>query len=95
MQTDYHQRTPHRAREEHKTDFTCPITTGIFSWIAAYAAVELAQQGRKRITPCWRTLKSDGQIIPKYPGGIEAIREKLEAEGHTVIKRANASSWRI
>lgn len=73
--------------KKHKTDFTCPITTGIFSWIAAYAADELAQQGRKRITPYWRTLKSDGQINPKYPGGIEAIRKKLEAEGHTVIQK--------
>ena len=74
--------------KKHKTDFICPITTGIFSWIAAYAADELAQQGRKHITPYWRTLKSDGQINPKYPGGIEAIREKLEAEGHTVIQKA-------
>ena len=30
---------------------------------------------------------SDGQINPKYPGGIEAIHEKLEAEGHTVIQK--------
>jgi len=37
--------------KKHKTYFTCPITTGIFSWVAAYAADELAQQGRKRITP--------------------------------------------
>ena len=71
----------------HKTDFACPITTGIFSWIAAHAADEMARQGRKRITPYWRTLKSDGQINPKYPGGIEAIRKKLEAEGHTVIQK--------
>ena len=53
--------------KKHKTDFACPITTGIFSWIAAHAADEMAQQGRKRITPYWRTLKSDGQINPKYP----------------------------
>ena len=53
--------------KKHKTDFTCPITTGIFSWIAAYAADELAQQGRKRITPYWRTLKSDGQINRSTP----------------------------
>ena len=26
--------------KKHKTDFTCPITTDIFSWIAAYAADE-------------------------------------------------------
>ena len=74
--------------KKHCTDFTCPITTGIFSWIAAHAADELAQQGRKRITPYWRTLKSDGQINPKYPGGIEGIRGKLEAAGHTVIQKA-------
>ena len=24
--------------KKHKTDFACPITTGIFSWIAAHAA---------------------------------------------------------
>ena len=44
-------------------------------------------EGRKRITPCWRTLKSDRQTNPKYPGGGEAIREKLEAEGHAVIQK--------
>ena len=38
-------------------------------------------------SPLMRTLKSDGQINPKYPGGIEAIREKLEAESHTVIQK--------
>ena len=47
----------------------------------------MAWQARKRITPYWRTLKSDGEINPKYPGGIEAIREKLEAKGHTVIQK--------
>ena len=73
--------------KKHKTDFACPITTGIFSWIPAHAADELARQGRKRITTYWRALKSDGQVKPKYPGGIEAIHEKLEAEGHTVIQK--------
>ena len=73
--------------KKHKTDFACPITTSIFSWIPAHAADELARQGRKRITTYWRALKSDGQVKPKYPGGIEAIREKLEAEGHTVIQK--------
>ena len=31
--------------KKHKTDFACPITTGIFSWIAAHAADEVARQG--------------------------------------------------
>ena len=73
--------------KKHKTDFACPITTGIFSWFPAQAADEMARQGGKRITPYWRVLKSDGQVNPKYPGGIEAIREKLVAEGHAVIQQ--------
>lgn len=35
----------------------------------------------------WRTLKANGQLNPKYPGGVEAQKEKLEQEGHTVIKK--------
>src|SRR5438046_85391 len=35
--------------KKHKADFACPITTGIFSWIAAHAAAEDAAEGRKRI----------------------------------------------
>ena len=73
--------------KKYKTDFAYPVTTGIFLWMATHADDEMARQGRKRITPYWRTLKSDGEINPKYPGGIEAIREKLEAEGHTVIQK--------
>ena len=43
--------------KKHKADFACPITTGIFSWIAAHAAAEDEAEGKKRITPFWRTLK--------------------------------------
>lgn len=32
--------------KQHKADFACPITTGIFSWIAAHAAAEAAAEGR-------------------------------------------------
>src|SRR3954467_14320302 len=38
----------------HKADFACPITTGIFSWIAAHAAAEAQMAGAKRVTPYWR-----------------------------------------
>ena len=73
--------------KKHEADFACPITTGIFSWIAAHAAAEDAAEGRKRITPYWRTLKSGGELNPKYPGGIPAIKKLLRAEGHTVLQR--------
>jgi alkylated DNA nucleotide flippase Atl1 len=62
----------------------CPITTGIFAWIAAHAAEEEAVEGKVNITPYWRTLKSDGELNPKYPGGIEAQRLRLVTEGHIV-----------
>jgi hypothetical protein len=63
----------------------CPVTTGIFAWIAAHAADEAEQAGRKRITPYWRTLKAGGELNPKYPGGIKNLRARLEAEGHRVV----------
>jgi hypothetical protein len=72
---------------KHGTDFACPITTGIFSWIAAHAADEAAQAGRKRITPYWRTLKTGGELNPKYPGGIPALKKRLREEGHKVVQR--------
>ena len=64
-------------------DFTEPITAGIFVSIAAWASF---QRGEDE-TPYWRTLKAGGELNPKYPGGIEAQRERLEAEGHIVVQR--------
>ena len=64
-------------------DFTEPITAGIFVSIAAWASF---QRGEDE-TPYWRTLKAGGELNPKYPGGIEAQRESLEAEGHIVVQR--------
>jgi hypothetical protein len=72
---------------KHRVDIGCPITTGIFAWIAAHAAAEEEGEGRKRVTPYWRTLKSGGELNPKYPGGIPAVRQRLEAEGHEVVQK--------
>ena len=64
-------------------DFTEPITAGVFVSIAAWAS---AQRGGDE-TPYWRTLKAGGALNPKYPGGIEAQRQRLEAEGHTILQK--------
>ena len=64
-------------------DFTEPITAGIFVSIAAWASYQSSADE----TPYWRTLKANGELNEKYPGGIEAQRQKLEAEGHTVIQK--------
>ena len=70
---------------KHKVGFACPITTGIFSWIAAHAAAEAEAEGAKRITPYWRTLKVGGEVNPKYPGGAAALAKRLRAEGHKLV----------
>src|SRR6185436_5463011 len=73
--------------QQHQVDIACPITTGIFAWIAAHAAEEAAADGVKRITPYWRTLKTGGELNEKYPGGVPALKRKLAAEGHKVVKK--------
>ena len=64
-------------------DFTEPITAGIFVSIAAWASYQRAEDE----TPYWRTLKANGELNAKYPGGIETQKEKLEAEGHIIIQK--------
>lgn len=75
--------------KRHKATVGCPLTTGIFAWIAAHAAEEAASEGKKRITPYWRTLKSGGRLNEKYPGGIARLKKHLESEGHSVIKKGS------
>ncbi|UCD40435.1 MAG: MGMT family protein [Candidatus Bathyarchaeota archaeon] len=72
---------------KHKASIGCPMTTGIFAWVAANAAEELSQKGEENITPYWRTLKTGGVINPKYPGGAARQKELLEKEGHKVIQK--------
>jgi hypothetical protein len=73
--------------KKHGVNVCCPITTGIFAWIAANAAEESAIDGKKQITPYWRTLKTGGELNPKYPGGVERLRKLLKAEGHRVVAK--------
>jgi len=71
--------------EDHGADIACPITTGIFAAIAAHVAQENRAAGKKIVTPYWRTLRAGGAVNPKYPGGIEAQKKLLEAEGLKVL----------
>jgi alkylated DNA nucleotide flippase Atl1 len=71
----------------HGATICCPITAGIFANIAAHAAEEQKQQGKRGTTPYWRTLRKEGLINPKYPGGAEGQKKLLEREGHTIIMR--------
>lgn len=70
-----------------QADFTEPITAGIFVSIAAWASHQRSEDE----TPYWRTLKANGELNPKFPGGVEAQKAKLEAEGHTVIQKGRTN----
>ena len=73
--------------KKHNATIGCPLTTGIFTWIAANAAEEQEQQGLADVTPYWRTLKTGGLLNEKYPGGIEKQKQLLEQEGHSVTSK--------
>lgn len=42
-------------------------------------------------TPYRRTLKANGELNPKYPGGVAAQKEMLEKEGHTVVQKGRTN----
>lgn len=69
--------------EANDADFTDPISAGIFISIVAWASYQRSDDE----TPYWRTLKANGELNAKYPNGIEAQKEKLELEGHTIIQK--------
>lgn len=73
--------------KKHNADIGCPLTSGIFAWIAANAAEEERGLGKKDITPYWRTLKTGGFLNEKYPGGIEQQKTFLEGEGHKIVQK--------
>lgn len=73
--------------KRHKTTIACPLTTGIFSLIAAQAAQQQKSEGKKDITPYWRTLKTGGILNEKYPGGVQSQKRLLEKEGHKIIQK--------
>ena len=70
---------------KHRVNVACPLTTGIFAWIAAHAAEEAAAAGSEQRTPWWRTLKAGGRLNPKYPGGGETQARLLASEGHRLL----------
>lgn len=73
--------------KQHDVKGCCSLTTGIFIMTAANAVKEAIQEGKSLDIPYWRTLKTDGFLNPKYPGGQEAHKKLLEKEGHTILKK--------
>ncbi len=74
-----------RLAKDYCADYSCPLTTGIFLWIAAETAEEDLKVGRKEVTPYWRVIRNDGSLNEKFPGGSEAQANRLTKEGHTIL----------
>jgi hypothetical protein len=45
----------------------CPITTGIFAWMAAHAADEALSAGETRVTPLLENAQIQGRTEPQIP----------------------------
>ena len=75
-----------RLAAKHKVKGCCSLTTGIFIMTAANAVAEAADAGKKMAIPYWRTLKSDGYLNEKFPGGQERHKKLLEKEGHKILQ---------
>ena len=63
--------------------------------MAARAAEEDREEGKKDVTPYWRTIKEKGILNEKYPGGIEEQAKKLKAEGHEIENGRDGKPKRI
>jgi len=68
--------------KKYGSKFCCTLTTGIYITISANASVETGD-----FIPYWRTIKNNGELNEKYPGGLEKQKELLEKEDHILLKR--------
>ena len=72
---------------KHQVQGCCSLTTGILISTAANAVEEARQEGKDLGIPYWRTLKADGFLNDKFPGGAETQKALLEEEGFKIVNR--------
>lgn len=68
---------------KYKTDFVCPLTTGIFSRIAAEHAYAQIAEGAatETVAPFWRVIDPNSPLAKKLACGPDFIRLMRESEG--------------
>ena len=60
--------------------------------LVANAVEEAVSKGEKSglsAVPYWRTLKAEGFLNAKYPGGLEGHRRLLQKEGFKIVARGS------
>ncbi len=78
---------------KHRVKGCCSLTAGIFIMTAAHAAEEANPEDTDLVIPYWRTLKTDGYLNEKFPGGAESHKALLEKEGFRVVRAGKR--WRV
>jgi alkylated DNA nucleotide flippase Atl1 len=76
--------------ESHGVKGCCSLVTGILIMSIAQAAEEAIANGERSSlakVPYWRTLKADGFLNEKYPGGLEGHKKRLVREGYQIKAR--------
>lgn len=76
--------------KKHKTKGCCSLVSGIHVMTIANTVSEIISEGIKSDIakiPYWRTVKSHGELNPKYPGGLENHAELLKKEGFKIEKK--------
>ncbi|MDD3648317.1 MAG: MGMT family protein [Candidatus Dojkabacteria bacterium] len=74
--------------KKYKVDFTCPMTTGIFTSVVANTVEEELEKGKKltEVTPYWRVVKEPkGYIYDKYLGLKSKQKKYLSKEGFKFV----------
>jgi alkylated DNA nucleotide flippase Atl1 len=73
--------------KRHAVNGCCSLTAGIFIMTAAKATEEAREQNLDLGIPYWRTLKAEGYLNEKYPGGAEAQKLLLDGEGINAVSK--------
>jgi hypothetical protein len=71
----------------HGVKGCCSLTAGIFVMTVARAVEEAKDTKDEFNVAYWRTLKADGFLNEKFPGGVAAHKQLLEVEGFTVVPK--------
>lgn len=74
-----------RIARRYRVKGCCSLTTGIFISAAANAVEESKKEKGGLKLPYWRTLKADGGLNTKFPGGVDGHRKLLAKEGFRVV----------
>jgi hypothetical protein len=77
-----------RLANAHHAQSACPMTTAIFYNIVAGASEDDRAAGRRVLAPWWRVTLPDLTLSPKTPPGPQVQAERLQAEGHRVMRDA-------